>query len=50
MGLKTKASMIDFGALPTAAGVEKSGATGRPKTAPGALMAYTNDQRSDLLR
>ena len=50
MSLKTKASMIDFGALSTAANTEKSGAAARPKTAPGALMAHTNDQRSELLK
>lgn len=50
MGLKTKASMIDFGALPTAARIEKTSVPARPKTAPGALMAHTNDQRSELLK
>ncbi|WP_313316230.1 ParB/RepB/Spo0J family partition protein [Pulveribacter sp.] len=42
--------MIDFGALPKTGSVERTGAAARPKTAPGALMAHTNDQRSELLR
>lgn len=50
MGLKTKASMINFGSLPSAANPDKNGSASRPKTAPGALMAHTNDQRSELLR
>lgn len=48
MSLKDKASKIDFGslgALPLVIQENK-----QPKTAPGAMMAFANDQRSDLLR
>jgi ParB family chromosome partitioning protein len=48
MGLKDKASKIDFASLTnTAAAVSDAK---QPKTAPGAMMAYANDARSDLLR
>jgi len=48
MSLKDKASRIDFGALlaPMPAGADDKS----PKTAPGAMMALANDQRSELLR
>lgn len=47
MGLKDKASKIDFASLVAqhAAGPDK-----QPKTAPGAMMAFANDTRSELLR
>ena len=48
MGLKDKASKIDFAALmapqPSASDAKA------PKTAPGAMMAHANDARSELLR
>jgi ParB family chromosome partitioning protein len=48
MGLKDKASKIDFASLmPVAAPTPDAT---RPKTAPGAMMALANDQRSELLR
>lgn len=48
MGLRDKASKIDFGALvaPAAPAAEAK----QPKTAPGAMMAFANDQRSELLK
>lgn len=48
MGLKDKASKINFASLITqhAPPVE----TKQPKTAPGAMMAYANDARSELMR
>jgi len=48
MGLKDKASKINFASLITqhVPPVE----TKQPKTAPGAMMAYANDARSDLMR
>ena len=50
MSLKDKASKVNFSALPmVGAGNDGEGAT-RPKTAPGAMMAFAHDQRSDLLR
>jgi ParB family chromosome partitioning protein len=58
MGLRDKASKIDFGSLPgmTAPSPNSSTATPsegegkRPKTAPGAMMAFAGDQRSELLQ
>ncbi|SCK09345.1 chromosome partitioning protein, ParB family [Variovorax sp. HW608] len=48
MGLKDKASKIDFASLmPTPA---LNPEVAKPKTAPGAMMALANDQRSELLR
>ena len=50
MSLKDKASKVNFSALPLiGAGNDGEGAA-RPKTAPGAMMAFAHDQRSDLLR
>ena len=48
MGLKDKASKIDFAALMPVAAPNPEVA--KPKTAPGAMMALANDQRSELLR
>ncbi|MDM0117287.1 ParB/RepB/Spo0J family partition protein [Variovorax sp. J22R133] len=48
MGLKDKASRIDFASLMPVATPNPEAA--RPKTAPGAMMALANDQRSELLR
>lgn len=48
MGLKDKASKIDFASLMPASSPNPEAA--RPKTAPGAMMALANDQRSELLR
>ena len=51
MGLKDKASKIDFGAIPGAvAPAPAADATHRPRTAPGMMMAHSADQRSELLR
>lgn len=52
MGLRDKASKIDFASLvPTASSTAVTGAEAKqPKTAPGAMMAFANDQRSELLR
>lgn len=54
MGLKDKASKIDFGSLPGVAvpapAAEPTGLGVRPKTAPGLMMAQATDQRSELLR
>ena len=48
MGLKDKASKIDFASImPTAQPLPEAA---KPKTAPGAMMAFANDQRSELLR
>lgn len=47
MSLKDKAKRIDFTAMSTQPTV--SNADARPKTAPGAMMAFAADQRSDLL-
>lgn len=45
MGLKDKASKIDFASLmPVAAPTPD---VTKPKTAPGAMMALANDQRSN---
>lgn len=48
MGLKDKASKIDFASLITqhAQPIDAK----QPKTAPGAMMAYASDARSDLMR
>lgn len=48
MGLRDKASKIDFGSLVAPAAVAPE--VKQPKTAPGAMMAFANDQRSELLR
>ena len=58
--LTAKAAKLDFSSLPgmpgqgAAAGVGSGEAglvpVGRPKTAPGAMMAFANDARSELLR
>lgn len=48
MGLKDKASKIDFASLMPASAPNPEAA--KPKTAPGAMMALANDQRSELLR
>lgn len=48
MGLKDKASKINFASLITQHAVPVE--TKPPKTAPGAMMAYANDARSDLMR
>lgn len=48
MSLKSKASRIDFGALANPSAAAPDGRS--PKTAPGAMMAFANDQRSDLLK
>lgn len=48
MGLRDKASKIDFGAL--VAPPVPAPDTKQPKTAPGAMMAFANDQRSELLK
>jgi ParB family chromosome partitioning protein len=53
--LSAKAAKLDFshlpgaGAVAVAAAAESSGAA-RPKTAPGAMMAFANDARSELMR
>ena len=48
MGLKDKASKIDFASIMP--GVQPGPEAAKPKTAPGAMMAFANDQRSELLR
>lgn len=48
MGLKDKASKIDFASIMP--GAQPNPDLAKPKTAPGAMMAFANDQRSDLLR
>lgn len=52
MGIKDKASKIDFGALPGVLPGPTSdpSAAARPKTAPGLMMAQAVDQRSGLLQ
>lgn len=53
MSLKDKASRIDFGSLPGAGSPQPDSGltgTGKPKTAPGLMMAHAADQRSELLR
>jgi ParB family transcriptional regulator, chromosome partitioning protein len=49
MSLRDKASKVNFSFLPGAQPPPEEGAV-RPKTAPGAMMAFAADQRSDLLR
>ncbi|MDM0014421.1 ParB/RepB/Spo0J family partition protein [Variovorax sp. J22P168] len=48
MSLKDKASKIDFASIMP--GAQPNPDLAKPKTAPGAMMAFANDQRSDLLR
>jgi len=48
MSLKSKASKIDFASMVNAHAQVPDAR--QPKTAPGAMMAFANDQRSDLLR
>jgi ParB family chromosome partitioning protein len=48
MSLKNKAAKLDFSNLP-GLGVDTE-VPARPKTAPGAMMAFANEARSDLLR
>ena len=50
MSLKDKASKVNFSALPMVGPGHDGEGVSRPKTAPGAMMAFANDQRSDLLR
>lgn len=52
MGLKDKASRIDFASLPggVTPPAPDPGVGARPKTAPGLMMAHAADQRSELLR
>lgn len=57
MSIRDKAKKLDFSGLPQVGGAQQATPTlsplidppVRPKTAPGAMMAYANDQRSDLL-
>lgn len=48
MSLKNKAAKLDFSNLPGLG--PDNDAPSRPKTAPGAMMAFANDARSELLR
>ena len=48
MSLKDKASKINFASLITQHAAVPDAK--QPKTAPGAMMAFANDSRSDLLR
>jgi ParB family chromosome partitioning protein len=48
MSLKNKAAKLDFSNLPGLA--PDAEVPTRPKTAPGAMMAFANEARSDLLR
>ena len=50
MGLKDKAAKLDFSAIPSFGIAHTPDAGSRPKTAPGAMMAYANDARSELLQ
>ncbi|WP_347251155.1 ParB/RepB/Spo0J family partition protein [Zoogloea sp.] len=53
MGIRDKASKIDFGSLPGMNATPAAPASDdvkRPKTAPGLMMAQAADQRSELLR
>ena len=50
MSLKDKASKVNFSTLPSAGHGSEGEGSPRPKTAPGAMMAFANDQRSELLR
>ncbi len=49
MGLKDKASRIDFASLP-GMNPAPAGDHRPPKTAPGAMMAYAADQKSEILQ
>lgn len=49
MSLKDKASKLDFSALPTRGAAKQGDAFALPKTAPGAMMAFANGARSELL-
>jgi ParB family chromosome partitioning protein len=49
--LTSKAAKLDFSALPGFVKPnDEEAAAARPKTAPGAMMAFANEARSDLLR
>jgi ParB family chromosome partitioning protein len=50
MSLKDKASKVNFSGLPLVGATGDGEGASRPKTAPGAMMAFAHDQRSDLLR
>lgn len=50
MSLKDKASKLDFSTMPGVGSSKANAGSARPKTAPGAMMAFANDARSDLLR
>jgi ParB family transcriptional regulator, chromosome partitioning protein len=51
MSLKDKAAKIDFGSLlPPSSSGDPPDTANRPKTAPGLMMAQSNEQRSELLR
>jgi ParB family transcriptional regulator, chromosome partitioning protein len=50
MGLRDKASKIDFASLMAPATAVAAETAKAPKTAPGAMMAHANDARSELLR
>lgn len=49
MGLKDKAAKLDFSTLPGVGTLTPDGGA-RPKTAPGAMMAFANDARSELMQ
>lgn len=49
MSLREKASKVNFSALPNV-GTPSDDQSPRPKTAPGAMMAFAHDQRSELIR
>jgi ParB family transcriptional regulator, chromosome partitioning protein len=48
--LTAKAARLDFSSLPAMSPPAGADPSHRPKTAPGAMMAFANDARSDLLR
>ena len=50
MGLKDKAAKLDFSALPSVGASPAIEGGARPKTAPGAMMAFANDARSELMQ
>ncbi len=50
MSLKDKASKVNFAGLPLVGATGDGEGGARPKTAPGAMMAFAHDQRSELLR
>lgn len=50
MSLKDKASRINFAGLPVAASPAQAQEAKLPKTAPGAMMAFADTQRSELLK